>query len=96
MSGAEGFTAGEIRRALESIDKRLEGLDKKLEAKDSKIHERINKVEDCINQDVKPKLMQVIADSDWYKRGFWYLAGMGSSALLLVIGVIVSMVIGGR
>ncbi len=96
MSGSEGFTAGEIRRTLESIDKRLEDLNKKLDTKDEKLHDRINKVEDCINQDVKPKLLQVIADSDWYKRFFWYLAGIGSSALLLVIGVIVSMVIGGR
>ena len=95
MSGSEGFTAGEIRRALESIDKRLEGLDKKLDTKDKSIHDRINKVEDCINQDVKPALSRVVADNEWVKKGFWFVAGIGSSALLLVVGAIIKGNVGG-
>jgi len=81
VAGEDRFTPGEIRRALEGIDKKLEKVDKHLEDRDKKVHDRINKVEDCINLDVKPRLMQVIADNEWLKRGFWLIAGAVLAAL---------------
>jgi len=44
---------------------------------------------------VKEVIQTNKADVDWLKRGFWYIAGVGTSALLLVIGLIISTAIMG-
>lgn len=77
------------------IKESLERIEKGHKEDKEVLHKRINNVETCINKEIKPDVHKNSADIDWIKRGFWYLAGVGSSALLLVIGVIVTSVIGG-
>lgn len=80
---------------FEQIQRDLDEI--KTDHKDDKniLHKRVKDVETCINTEVKPKVQANHTDLEWLKKGFWYLAGIGSSALLLSIGIIASSALGG-
>ena len=98
MAGDERFTPGEIRRALESIQgelKELRGDIKKYQAEAAKRKVDCNTeffgAISATNKDVNKNT----TDVDWLKRGFWYLAGIGSAALLLTVGTVIASAFGG-
>jgi len=88
------MSEGTVKVMFKQIQKDLDEIknDHKEDQKD--MHDRCNTIEGCINREVKPDLHQTKADVDWLKRGFWFLAGIGSSALLLTVGMIVASAMG--
>jgi len=88
------MSAGEVRVTLKNIENNIKEIKTTLLDQNRTLHDRVDRVERCINQEVKPALHQNSADMDWIKRGFWFIAGVGSSALILVIGVIIKIAVG--
>lgn len=89
------MTEGTVKVMFKQIQKDLDEIKKDHKEDKNTLHNRVNDVEKCINEEVKPDLHKNMADLEWLKKGFWYLAGIGSSALLLSIGIIASSAMGG-
>ena len=89
------MTEGTVKVMFKNIQKDLDEIKRNYREDQKALHDRVNGVERCINEEVKPRVSTNKADIEWVKHGFWFVAGVGSSSLLLVIGVIISSWIGG-
>jgi hypothetical protein len=91
MTPPEEMPVSTVKVMFERIQKDLDEI--KADHKEDKkaLHNRCNTIETCINAEVKPKVQGNRTDVDWLKRGFWFIAGVGSSALFLVVGVVIKL-----
>jgi hypothetical protein len=88
------LTQGTVKVMFEQIQKDLDEIKKDHKEDKNTLHKRVNEVETCVNHDVKPQVQENKTNIEWVKGAVWYIAGIGSSALLLVIGVIAANILG--
>ena len=84
-------TIGELGRILKEVRSDVKALKTTCAGRKLGCNTEYYKEFSAIKENVQTNKTNV----DWLKRGFWYIAGIGSAALLLVIGVIASSALGG-